>query len=234
MPSRKPFSHIPAVNPRAAVIPHKDPAAFRVPFPCAVRSRSPVLHAVQPCCDALTPTALSCCLRLCAAIAVLFAAAVAHSVVICTEPHSPLQMHWRIPGWARSTKQPINYYYPPTNQRFRRQAPQRRSSLLSSLRAAKAAAPQNAGTASGDGGSAAAMALPGHRHLSLKVPRPPPQFTSVNSSLAFLCCFVLVSPLFYHMKRMHEKDSRMKNEPWVSEVDAWVRDGNAAEDDRGR
>ncbi len=80
------------------------PAAFRVPFPCAVRSRSPVLHAVQPCCDALTPAALSCCLRLCAAIAVLFAVAVAHSVVICTEPHSPLQMHWSIPGGARSGK----------------------------------------------------------------------------------------------------------------------------------
>jgi hypothetical protein len=82
----------------------KSPAAFRVPFPCAVRSRSPVLHAVQPCCDALTPAALSCCLRLCAAIAVLFAAALVNSVVICTEPHSPLQMHWRIPGGARAGK----------------------------------------------------------------------------------------------------------------------------------
>ena len=43
-------------------------------------------------------------LRQCAAIAVLFAVAVAHSVVICTELHSPLQMHWRIPGGARSGK----------------------------------------------------------------------------------------------------------------------------------
>jgi hypothetical protein len=36
------------------------PADFRVPFPCAIRSRSPVLHAVHPCCDALTPAAISC------------------------------------------------------------------------------------------------------------------------------------------------------------------------------
>ncbi len=101
---RKPFSHKPTVSPRATVIPHEDPAACRVPFPCTIRSRSPVLHAVQPCCDALTPAALSCCLRLCAAIAVLFAAALVNSVVICTEPHSPLQMHWRIPGGVRSGK----------------------------------------------------------------------------------------------------------------------------------
>ncbi len=83
---------------------NEPPTAFRVPFPCAVRSRSPVLHAVQHCCDALTPAALSCCLRQCAAIAGLFAAALVNSVVICTEPHSPLQMHWRIPRGARAGK----------------------------------------------------------------------------------------------------------------------------------
>jgi hypothetical protein len=83
----------------------KTPATFRVPFLCAVRSRPPVLHAVQPCCYALTPAALT------------FACASARPLrsVGCRRrrrrrhprsPQSPLRMHWRSPrrGTLRQTR----------------------------------------------------------------------------------------------------------------------------------
>jgi hypothetical protein len=62
--ARKLATYLPGVRKPARLLfgasGEQDPAAFRVPFPCAIRSRSPVLHAVQPCCNALTPAAISC------------------------------------------------------------------------------------------------------------------------------------------------------------------------------
>ncbi len=64
--ARKPSDYLPGVRKPAGLLSgatgaEKTPATFRVPFLCAVRSRLPVLHAVQPCCYALTPVAFHPC-----------------------------------------------------------------------------------------------------------------------------------------------------------------------------
>ena len=108
--ARKPSGYLHRIRKPAglffgATAAEKTPATFRVPFLCAVRSRLPVLHAVQPCCYALTPAALP------------FACASARPLrsVGCRprrfgrhprSPQSPLRMHWRSPrrGTLRQTR----------------------------------------------------------------------------------------------------------------------------------
>jgi len=108
--ARKPSGYLHGIRKPAGLLfgatgTEKTPATFRVPFLCAVRSRPPVLHAVQPCCYALTPAALP------------FACASARPLrsVGCRRrrrrrhprsPQSPLRMHWRSPrrGTLRQTR----------------------------------------------------------------------------------------------------------------------------------